>query len=266
MSNVISFEAHRFQSASRFYLAGRPAYSPRLIDRVAQLIDLRPDHRVMDLGCGPGQLALAFAPRAREVVALDPEPEMLRQGEDSARRVGLPITFIEGSSYDLSARFGAFHLVTIGRAFHWMDRHDTLHKLDELIDPLGGIALFSDQHPDVPDNGWHATFQTIIEQFSSYDQFRTYRRSSEWEPHESILLASAFAQLERISVIERRNVSLDGLIQRAFSLSSTSPSRLGVDRAEDLARLLRQELSSFEVDGRLTEVIATEALIARRLA
>jgi ubiquinone/menaquinone biosynthesis C-methylase UbiE len=35
-------------------------------------------HRILDLGCGPGQLALAFAPLAGEVLGIDPEPEMLR--------------------------------------------------------------------------------------------------------------------------------------------------------------------------------------------
>jgi len=45
---------------------------------VAQLCSLTRRHRILDLGCGPGQLAIAFAPYAASVVAIDPEPKMLR--------------------------------------------------------------------------------------------------------------------------------------------------------------------------------------------
>jgi len=69
-----SLSERRFRSAAQYYLAGRPFYSSLLIRRV---VGLNATHRVLDLGCGPGQLAAAFGPFVGEVIALDPEPEML---------------------------------------------------------------------------------------------------------------------------------------------------------------------------------------------
>src|SRR5689334_9769606 len=62
MAEAELFQPHRFRSAAAHYLAGRPAYAQRLIRLVARLIDLTNADRMLDLGCGPGMLAGAFAP------------------------------------------------------------------------------------------------------------------------------------------------------------------------------------------------------------
>ena len=50
------------------------------------------DARVLDLGCGPGTLAIPMAGFAGEVVAVDVEPEML----DQLRRAAPPnVTVVE---------------------------------------------------------------------------------------------------------------------------------------------------------------------------
>src|SRR5262245_4898832 len=75
---AMPLEPSRFRTAAQYYLRGRPPYAAGLIRRVVQLCGLDATHRVLDLGCGPGQLALAFAPFVGQVVGIDPEPEMLR--------------------------------------------------------------------------------------------------------------------------------------------------------------------------------------------
>ena len=65
-----SLPERRFRSAAQYYLSGRPFYSSLLIRRVVELCDLDATHRMLDLGCGPGQLAAAFVPfveRARSL-------------------------------------------------------------------------------------------------------------------------------------------------------------------------------------------------------
>ena len=81
MAEAELFQPRRFRSAAQHYVSGRPAYAHRLIRRVARFTGLSPDDRVLDLGCGPGMLAGAFAPLVGEVIAMDPEPEMLRIAE-----------------------------------------------------------------------------------------------------------------------------------------------------------------------------------------
>ncbi len=265
MSPVIPFRPDRFRTAAAHYAEGRPAYAPRLIARVAERLGLDGRQRVLDLGCGPGPLALAFTPVAAEVVAVDPEPAMLAIAQAAAQRAGCAITFVEGSSYDLGPRFGRFRLAAIGRAFHWMDRADTLTRLDGLIEPEGAMALFHDDHPALPDNDWCEPYRALLDRYTEPDDHHELRKSGRWVRHEAVLLESPFSSLETVAVTERRRTPVDRLVDRAFSMSTTSPQRLG-DKVADLARELRGLLEGIAVDGAVTEVVRSEALIASRPA
>ena len=105
MIPVVPFEPGRFRSTAGHYHA-RPAYSPRLIGRVAELCRLTPSDRLLDPGCGIGPLAIAFRPCVGSVLAVDPEPEMLARAAVEAKAKGLQIEFRAGSSADRSVHAG----------------------------------------------------------------------------------------------------------------------------------------------------------------
>lgn len=262
MAHAEFFQPRRFRSAAQHYLAGRPAYSPRLIFHVAKFTGLTPDHRLLDLGCGPGILAGAFAPLAGEVIAVDPEPEMLRIAEAEFGGTGR-IRFVRGSSFDLSPALGRFHLVTMGRSFQWMDRVDTLRRLDAMIEPGGAVVLFNSGHRHASCAGWIPAYRELVRRYADDDRTHVRRQSGSWVGHEPILLGSAFGLLDEIAVIEQRTVSVAQLVHRALSRSSTAPDRLG-DAASRMAAEIEALLQPMATDGTLTEVIATSALIARR--
>jgi SAM-dependent methyltransferase len=262
MAEVELFQPRRFRAAAQHYLAGRPAYAPRLIRRVAKVTGVTPDSRVLDLGCGPGMLAGAFAPLVGEVIAMDPEPEMLRIAEAEFGAAGR-ISFVRGSSYDLSPALGRFRLVTMGRSFQWMDRAETLRCLEAMIEAEGAVALFNSGHRDSPDTDWIEPYRSLVRRYAEMDDTHVKRRSAAWVGHEAILLDSAFSQLDEIAVIERREVSVEQLVKRALSRSSTTSERLGAAAAR-LAAEIEALLRPLASDGWLSEVIATYALIARR--
>jgi hypothetical protein len=81
--------------------------------------------------------------------------------------------------------------------------------------------------------------------------------------HEAVLLDSSFHRLERLAVIERRATPVERFVDRALSLSSVSQHQIG-ERADDLAREMRQAMTAFARDGLVAEVVESEALIARR--
>jgi len=259
--DVIPYTPRRFQTAAASYLQGRPGYPAKLFRRIAELCSLNQSHRVMDLGCGPGQIALAMAPYVGQVVGVDPEPEMLKIAAELTAQSGGKVELIEGSSYDLGPRFGRFRLVAMGRSFHWMDRADVLRRLDGMIEPGGAIVLLHDDHPAVPDNAWHTPFQDVVMRYAADDVAKQVR--SGWNSHEAVLLDSPFSHLEQHTVFERHRISVDTLLLRIQSMSSVSRSRIG-SKADDLAAEIREAMSAFAQDGMLNEVIGSWALIASR--
>jgi SAM-dependent methyltransferase len=264
MAMAIPHEPRRFQSAVAFYERYRLAYPDRLIRRVAGLLSLRPGDQVLDLGCGTGMLAVPFARFGMAVTAMDPEPEMLAATGLAAREAGVPVTLRQASSYDLTPDMGPFRLVAIGRAFHWMDRAATLAMLNRIVTPDGGVALFHDAHPPVEENDWFKTMVRVADKFGRADAAHVRERAAgghrRYEPY---LFASAFTQLDGLSVTIRQSLSAEEILGRAFSTSVCAPEKLA-DRREAFAAELSAALRELSPDGKFTEVAELVALLARR--
>lgn len=260
---TVAYEARRFQSTATYYLRYRIPYPDRLIARVANRSGLQIGDRLLDLGCGPGQLGIAFARLGAKVTAMDPEPEMLAEATRGAGNASVDITVRQGSSYDLSTDLAPLKLAVMGRSFHWMDRPATLQTLDALIEPGGAVVLFHDKNVAMkPD--FRGVILALAEKFSpERSAERARRRSPEWETHESVLLHSPFKNLERIGIVEERQLDIEDIVGRAFSMSVTSPQALG-DSAADFEAALRSELGKAAPDGRFTEIVESTALLAFR--
>jgi ubiquinone/menaquinone biosynthesis C-methylase UbiE len=246
-----------------YYDRYRLGYPQRLLARVSALAGLAPGDPVLDLGTGTGMLAIGFAQLGMAVTALDPEPEMLAAAAEQAMAAGVTVDFRPGGSADLSPGMGPFRLVTMGRSFHWMDRAATLAMLDKIIAPRGGVALFHDAHPPVEENGWFKTLCTMQDRFGRARAPHIAERRGGHRRYEPFLFASAFTELDGLSVTLRRPLTLDDIVGRAFSMSVTSPEKLGA-RAEEFAGELRQALRELSPDGTFIEVVELVALLARR--
>jgi ubiquinone/menaquinone biosynthesis C-methylase UbiE len=257
----MSSDAHRFQSTVPFYARYRLAYPARLIERVIALTGLLPGDAVLDLGTGPGLLAVPFAAAGMRVTAADPEPTMLEAARQTARDAGVALTCWSGGSDDLTSDMGPYRLVTMGRSFHWMDRAATLARLDTIVAPGGAIALFSDEHPKTAENRWTDVLHEVADRYGrASERVVAERKSPDYRSHESFLLASTFNVLEGVSVVIRKPITQDEIIGRAFSMSTCSPEKLG-PRRDAFEADLRAALSA---DVGQTEIAALTALIARR--
>jgi len=246
-----------FADTVAYYDRYRLGYPGRLIARVARLAGLEPGDAVLDLGCGTGMLAAGFARAGMAVTAMDPEPEMLACARSGAEAARLAIRFVQGGSQDLAPGLGPFRLVVMGRSFHWMDRAATLLRLDKIVAQGGGVALFHDAHPPVEENGW---FKILCDVQARY---RKDRRSGGHKRYEPFLFASAFTKIDSLSVTIRQPLTVEDIVGRAFSMSATSPERLGAAR-EEFAQALSAALQELSPDGKFTEVAELVAVLARR--
>ncbi|MEL7204832.1 MAG: class I SAM-dependent methyltransferase [Pseudomonadota bacterium] len=234
MTQQAPYKPDRFDQAVDHYVSARSRYAPALINWLAD--DTRiAGKAVLDLGCGPGFLANALAPKAGAALGLDPSPNMIAAARiDAAPNARFEI----GSSEDLSHVEAPVQLVTMGRAFHWMDRAQTLKELEPLLAQDGTIALINDSVAKIPMNAWWHAFQAVGKRYAVMDDYNQHRASEAWVPHEQVLAASAFSDLRRISVFQQHSWTFERLIRHTYSRSATTEALLGeqMPAFEDEAR------------------------------
>jgi SAM-dependent methyltransferase len=259
-----SYDPNRFKTNVPFYTRYRLGYPERLIQWVISHTGARPGDAVMDLGCGPGLLAIPFARQGLKVVGVDPEPAMLDEGRKAAAEAGVSVAFRQGSSYDLPADIGPFKLVTMGRSFHWMDGPATLAMLDAHVVPGGAVILMHDLHTKTVENRWRQVLHEVGNEFGREEEHHVAARGrADFASHESVLMNSPFGHLERIGVFVTREMTTDDIVGLAFSLSTSSPQKLG-SRKDEFESHLRTGLAEISPDGCFTELAEMTALIATR--
>jgi len=112
------------------YTTRESTFKSALLDQA----QIAPDHRVLDLACGTGTLAIQAKLRVpgASITGLDGDPEMLARARAKATRAGAVIAFDEGLSYALPYEDGIFDRVLSSLFFHHLVRSDKLRTLAEI--------------------------------------------------------------------------------------------------------------------------------------
>ncbi|MEU1286229.1 class I SAM-dependent methyltransferase [Kitasatospora sp. NPDC005856] len=246
-----SWDETLFAGTAAHYTRGRLPYAPGLAQALAEALGLDGRGRLLDVGCGPGTLALALAHLFGEVVGVDPDAGMIAE----ARRVGAgepKAAWVRARAEGLPPGLGTFTLATFGQSFHWMDRDLVAATVRRMLRPGGALAHISDlkgeprptgglPHPPVP-------YGAIGELVRHY--LGPVRRAGRGLlPHgtpdgEAAVLARAgFTGPQRIVVPGGRPLerTADDVVAGVFALSSSAPPLFAERRPafeSDLRRLL----------------------------
>lgn len=128
--------------------AGTFSASPAIADDAltARFVDAMGEAgrgRILDVACGPGIVAAALAADAREVVAFDITPEMLRRAEQRCAQAGRKnVTFKEGSATELPFADGAFDgVVTRLSVHHFQEPRRVVDEIARVLRPGGTFVL-----------------------------------------------------------------------------------------------------------------------------
>jgi len=252
VSETKKYDLSIYEGTAWYYSRFRPKYPPSLVSLLREKFRLDGTGRLLDLGCGPGPVAIALAHLFEKVLAMDPDDGMRAEGERIARERGINnIEWRFGGSKDLSSALGQFRLVTMGNSFHWMDRARTLDALYDIVTDGGGIAVVGEGAPIVPPpmTPWRAAINTVVKRYVG-------ARPLPWENqgvrpadlHQTYIERSRFRDL--ISYSESFDVewTIDSMIGNLYSMSFCSRRVLG-DRVDAFERDLRDAILAVEPCG-----------------
>ncbi|HEX4197376.1 MAG TPA: class I SAM-dependent methyltransferase [Caulobacteraceae bacterium] len=261
----VSPDASPFAGTARYYDRFRAPYAPAAFDFLVERFGLGSDARALDLGCGPGSVAIPLSERLAEVLAVDPDADMIAEGRRLAASRGRKnIQWLHARAEDISPGAGHFQVATIGQAFHWMDRDAVLRKLAFLVADGGGLALVNPGRRR-PQESWEPLAGQIVAKFLGP---RTrHAKSNPQEPENEPALRrsecfSEFSAREFTSAITRDIHSIIGCL---YSISNSARPLFG-DRAEAFEAELSKALLDLNPTGVFTEPIETEVVLAPKRA
>ncbi len=245
----------RFDLTVAFYERSRPPYGEAFFATVARRLGFDRSQRLMDLGTGPGMLALGFARFVGEAIGVDPEPAMIAAAGEAADRAGVRLRLIEGRTETLPANLGQFDVVTIGRALHWMEPEGARAALDHLVTRHGQILICRAASVSDARNPWLATYDATRKRWTEQSGADRYGRNPD-----AFFAGTRFSRRATIGVELEQRIPLERLIDRVLSMSSSSPERLGNEMPR-MREALREALTPFAVEGLITEVVETRAVV-----
>jgi SAM-dependent methyltransferase len=245
----------RFASTVAYYESARPPYGAAFFSAVAVKLGFDRSQHLLDVGAGPGILAIGFAPYCGEIVGVDPEPAMIEAARSAAARAGVAAKFIEGRFEDMGRSLGAFDVVTIGRAIHWLDPEPARTALDRVVAPGGRILLCNAESVKDGRNPWLDSFNAVR------DCWKDDRPAYD---HDAFFAGGRFVPSGTIRVEAANAVHIERLADRVLSMSTSSPDRLG-DQVPAMRSAMRDALAPFAAAGVIEEIVDARAEVFERV-
>ncbi|MER7347560.1 class I SAM-dependent methyltransferase [Streptomyces aurantiacus] len=268
-----------FLGAAPYYRRGRLPYAPGLADALAEALELDGRGRLIDMGCGPGTLAVPLAHLFGEVVGVDPDSGMIAEAGRAAAEAGVAgkARWVLARAEELPDDLGTFTVATFAQSFHWMDRDLVAAKVRGLLRPGGALVHVSDlktepdtadpveglPHPAVPYEAMDELVRRylgpvrragrgLLPQGTPGGEAEVYARAGFSGPRRLVVPGGQ-------ALVRTRDDVVAGVFSRSFS----APHLFGERRAAfeaDLDRLLREASPS----GRFSERLpGTEAVVWR---
>ncbi|QPG72079.1 class I SAM-dependent methyltransferase [Mycolicibacterium mucogenicum] len=262
---VSNWAGDLFEGTAWHYARFRPNYPAVVINDLVQQLRLDGTGRLLDLGCGTGQLTLPLAGHVAEAVGVDPESGMLAEATRRAEAQGVTNVFWrQGSSAHIPVDLGRFSIVTVGRAFHWMDRAQVLVDLDDMVDDDGALVIVNDTNLLFPSAPWQQAIQDTQRSFiPTYDQAISPSSVDDSRTHEQILVSSPFSRVGREVYRYRRSWTIERIVGYLYSTSLPLRRLLG-DRQSAFEEAMSTALLAINPSDRFIESVALEVFTATK--
>jgi SAM-dependent methyltransferase len=264
----LSYRKDLYRGTAPYYDRYRPPYPQALLDDLRRRLPVTGKGKLLDLACGTGQIALPLADDFSEAWAIDQEKEAVAYGRSNAAARGVGnIVWVAAEAERVDLR-PDFELVTIGNAFHRLDRHVVALRSYSWLLPGGGIALLWGNAPWDGSGSWQRAMAELLDAWAKRVG-ATDRVPAGWEaamdrdPHAEILRRAGFDYVGRFEFPVLQTWTVTALVGFVYSTSSLNREVLGT-HATTFEQEMRELLLSREPEGAFREPATFAYELARR--
>jgi SAM-dependent methyltransferase len=129
-----------FNGIAAEYDRSRPAYPDALVDHACRVARIGEGDRVLEIGCGTGQLTRSLLVRGLRVSALEPGDQLIAIARESLEHAG-DAEFVNARLEDMPPPREPYRAVFSASAIHWVDPDLGWRRIADVLAPGGTLAL-----------------------------------------------------------------------------------------------------------------------------
>jgi SAM-dependent methyltransferase len=254
-----------FAGTADHYHRFRPPYPREAFDWIATRHGLDGTGRLLDCGCGTGNVFAGLAKWFSHTIAMDPDAGMLAMAKRTAADEHIEaITFVLGRAEDIADTIGPLRIAAFGASFHWTDRIAVARHLDKLVEPGGALIILS------PSSlwtgrvfGWKVVVIDTIKHWLGSERRAGPGTFLARPLHQECLKQTPFCALTEVTFVQPHVWTCESIIGYLYSTSFASRAVLG-DNAASFEKDLRERLSRLSPDGQFADEIEYSVISAHR--
>lgn len=254
--------ASMFQDAS--VVAAYPyrvPYPAETFTKLAGLIDhsVTPC-RLLDAGCGTGQMTAGLLPYADAIDAVDISAAMIEAGRQMPYGANPKLTWIVGG-IDQVALHPHYALIVTAASLHWMPWATTLPRFARVLSPNGYLALVETR---TQPSSWDAEITPIIAHYSMNQDFQPYNMLT---VAQTLQEQGLFQQtgVQAVAPISFRQPVADW-VEAIHATNGFSRERMGAARAAAFDQSIRQVMDKHCPTGVVEQWIGARIIYGKPLA
>ena len=238
----------------------RAPYSDETFEILAGLLDKTvAPRRILDAGCGTGQMTAGLLPYADSIDAVDLSAAMIAAGKRMTYGADPKINWITGGieAVDLQPPYA---LIVAAVSLHWMPWEATLPRFVHAVSPNGYLALV--ENPGLP-SAWDEAIPPIIAEYSMNQDFQPYSMATVAQELET---RGLFRQVDvREAKPIRFQRLVDDWITAIHATNGFSRDRMGETRTTDFDQKIRAILVTYCPTGMVEEWIGARVIYGKPL-
>lgn len=263
--------ASLFAGTAPYYRKYRRPYPHVWLDEIRDFFNLDGTGKLLDLGCGTGELAVPLSKYVTEVIGIDPSSDMLAEAKLRAKEEGSNnCMWVQGKAEEIDASYGPIRLVTSGVSFQWFKQAIVLQKVFELLETGGGMVIIGDASPvrgRSKTEPWMQVRQRIIEKYLGPARKAGTALHADFIPERIPIMESIVASPFKTAVVHPHTYetrrSFEQILGFLYSTSYSARRHFGSE-VEKFESELKEELMRLVPDGVFIEPGKAEIFFLRK--